>query len=102
MAISAAPEPQPVKRHGPLIAASTLIGIGMGGFADGIVLHQILQWHNMISAKLPPDTLLNSKTNMFWDGMFHAFTWIVTLVGIIQLWNVVKDRATPLSNRILF
>ena len=27
--------------------AGILIGIGMGGFVDGIVLHQIAQWHNM-------------------------------------------------------
>jgi uncharacterized membrane protein len=27
--------------------AGLLIGIGMGGFVDGIVLHQIAQWHNM-------------------------------------------------------
>jgi uncharacterized membrane protein len=101
MAIPAEYQTHPQKRTGPLIAASTLLGIGMGGFVDGIVLHQILQWHNMISAKLPPDTLLNSKTNMFWDGMFHAFTWIITMVGLILLWNAVKDRTIPLSNRIL-
>jgi uncharacterized membrane protein len=26
-----------------------LLGIGLGGFFDGIVLHQILQWHHMLS-----------------------------------------------------
>jgi uncharacterized membrane protein len=25
-----------------------LIGIGLGGFADGILLHQVLQWHNQL------------------------------------------------------
>src|SRR4051812_36902106 len=39
----------------PLIAAGTLLGIGMGGFVDGIVLHQMLQVHNMLSAKRPRD-----------------------------------------------
>ena len=38
----------------PLIAAATLLGIGMGGFVDGILFHQILQFHNMLSA---PDTI---------------------------------------------
>jgi uncharacterized membrane protein len=102
MAVSAESAARPEKRLGPVIAACTLLGIGMGGFVDGIVLHQILQWHNMISHRLPPDTLLNSKTNMFWDGMFHAFTWMVTLIGLILLWNALKDRTTTLSNRILF
>lgn len=91
----------PVSRSGPIIAATTLIGVGMGGFVDGIILHQILQWHNMLSAKLPPDTLLKAKTNMFWDGMFHAAVWIVTLIGIVMLWNAVKDRAVNLSNKLL-
>jgi uncharacterized membrane protein len=26
------------------------LGIGLGGFVDGIVLHQILQWHHMSTA----------------------------------------------------
>ena len=37
----------------PLISAGTMLGIGMGGFVDGIVLHQMLQVHNMLSAKRP-------------------------------------------------
>jgi uncharacterized membrane protein len=85
---------------GPLIAAATLIGIGMGGFVDGIVLHQILQWHQMISAKLPPDTVLNKEVNMFWDGIFHAFTWLTTAVGIYLLWRLVYNRAAALSGKI--
>lgn len=88
------------KRSGPITAAATLIGVGMGGFVDGILLHQILQWHNMLSAKLPPDTLLNSKINMFWDGMFHAFVWLVTFIGILLLWKAVKDPQVNLSNRL--
>ena len=57
----------------PLIAAGTLLGIGMGGFVDGILFHQILQVHNMLSAKYPPTTLVNAEINMVWDGLFHAF-----------------------------
>jgi uncharacterized membrane protein len=57
--------------RGPLIAAGTLMGTGMGGFVDGILFHQVLQIHNMLSAKLPPNTLINAKVNMIWDGLFH-------------------------------
>jgi uncharacterized membrane protein len=66
----------------PLIAAGTIIGIGMGGFVDGILFHQILQLHNMLSAKIPPTTLVNVETTMVWDGLFHALTWAVTAIGI--------------------
>jgi uncharacterized membrane protein len=62
----------------PLITACTTIGIGLGGFFDGIVLHQILQWHEMLSNKIPPINLINKSVNMFWDGVFHFFCLLVT------------------------
>ena len=42
-----------------------MLGIGMGGFVDGILFHQVLQTHNMLSAKYPPTTLVNAEINMF-------------------------------------
>ena len=36
------PSPMPAK------AAGILYGLGLGGFIDGTVLHQILQWHHML------------------------------------------------------
>jgi uncharacterized membrane protein len=30
-------------------SAGILFGLGLGGFFDGIVLHQILQWHHMLT-----------------------------------------------------
>ena len=37
--------------------AGIVLGLGLGGFVDGIALHQIMQWHNMGSAVLPPTTM---------------------------------------------
>ena len=62
--------------------AGVVIGVGLGGFIDGIVLHQIAQWHNMGSAVLPPITMEAMRLNMVWDGWFHAATWVVTLLGV--------------------
>lgn len=81
----------------PLMAAGTLIGIGMGGFVDGILFHQILQVHNMISGKLPTDTLTNMEINMMWDGLFHALTWVMTASGISLLWKAGEKGANTLS-----
>jgi uncharacterized membrane protein len=67
---------------GTRIGAAVLLGIGLGGFVDGILLHQILQWHNMLSNVVEPSALVTMKFNMVWDGMFHALTWLTTLVGI--------------------
>lgn len=27
-----------------------LLGVGLGGFVDGIVLHQVLHWHHVLTA----------------------------------------------------
>lgn len=70
------------------VAAGILLGIGLGGFFDGIVLHQLLQWHHMFtSAGLPADTLANLRLNTFFDGVFHAVTWVFTVAGLALLWR---------------
>jgi uncharacterized membrane protein len=78
--------------RGALIAAGTLLGTGLGGFLDGILLHQILQWYNMLSNRIVPDDLSAVKINMVWDGLFHAFTWTVTVLGLALLWRAGERR----------
>jgi uncharacterized membrane protein len=68
-----------------LIVAAILLGLGLGGFFDGIVLHQILQWHHMVSTPTPPDTLENLQLNTLGDGIFHAATWVLTVAGVFVL-----------------
>ena len=73
----------------PLLAGSLLLGIGLGGFFDGILFHQILQAHNMLSNIFFPDTLQNVEINMFWDGLFHAFLgkhahWYLSIMAGIK------------------
>ena len=62
-----------------------VLGVGLGGFADGIALHQIAQWHNMGSAVLPPTTMDAMRRNMAWDGWFHAATLVLTIAGVYAL-----------------
>jgi uncharacterized membrane protein len=71
--------------------AGILLGIGLGGFFDGILFHQILQTHNMLTGRLPKSSIPNIEVNMFWDGIFHAATWTVTLVGVLMLWNAGRQ-----------
>jgi uncharacterized membrane protein len=75
------------------VRSGIVLGIGLGGFADGILLHMILQWHHMISHRIPPDTMPAMEINMFWDGIFHVFTWIMCVVGIGLLWSAAKHGA---------
>ena len=83
----------------PLIAAGIVMGAGLGGFVDGIVFHQILQWHNMLSAKIPPNDLVSAKANMIWDGLFHAAVWLLTVVGLAMLWRAGSRADVPWSGR---
>ena len=78
------------QQRGPVISSGILLGTGLGGFLDGILLHQILQWHNMLSSHRPPTDLVSMKYNMVWDGLFHAFTWIVTVLGVVRLFSAGK------------
>ena len=91
----------PTVRRTPLVAAGLLLGAGLGGFVDGILLHQILQWHNMLSSQLPPDTLVRAKINMYWDGLFHAAVWVLTVVGLAMLWAAAGRSDVPHSGRTL-
>ncbi len=85
----------------PLATAGMTIGIGMGGFFDGILFHQILQVHNMMSARIPTDTLVGAKVNMVWDGLFHAVVWAVTAAGIAMLWRATAQGRAAGSGRTL-
>ena len=72
---------------------TVLLGIGLGGFFDGIVLHQILQWHHILSAHTPPDSLASLQINTLADGLFHGATWCVTTIGLLLLWAAVRGGA---------
>ena len=63
---------------------SFILGIGLGGFVDGIVLHQILQWHHMLTGDgggEPMTTVAGLEANTLVDGFFHAATWILVVAG---------------------
>jgi uncharacterized membrane protein len=65
--------------------AGLALGMGLGGFLDGIVLHQLLQLHGTVSSRVPLTTLLGAKVNMFWDGVFHAGVWTLTVAGVVLM-----------------
>jgi uncharacterized membrane protein len=72
-----------------------LLGVGLGGFFDGIVFHQLLQWHHMLtSAGYPPESVPNLEVNTFWDGVWHATTYVFLALGILIIWRM--ERRTHL------
>ena len=72
-------------------------------FVDGIVLHQLLQWHHLLSNgeadRARPARPQSSETVdgleflILWDGIFHAAAWVVLLAGL--LWTVRRLAAAP-------
>lgn len=69
------------------MAGGILAGVGLGGFVDGIVFHQLLQWHHLVSSHDDnrPTSLDALEFNVLWDGIFHVATWVATLAGLLLL-----------------
>ena len=89
-----------------------ILGVGLGGFVDGIVLHQILQWHHMLTSTdsdniglpyYPADTVQGLQINTLADGLFHTVTWLAVLIGLGVLYSRVSGtRERVWSSRALW
>ena len=78
-----------------------LLGLGLGGFFDGIVLHQLLQWHHMLSTRYPPTTLENLRINTLWDGLFHSATYVLVVAGLFLLWRRRESLQRSSATRMI-
>ena len=65
----------------PLLPVATL-GFGLGAFADGIVLHQVLQWHHLTSSYTD-----DQSAGVLADGLFHAGAWLVVVGALVWAWR---------------
>jgi uncharacterized membrane protein len=67
---------------------ATLLGIGIGGAVDGIVLHQLLQWHHLLTATgdHPASTVAGLEANTVADGAFHLVALAFVIAGVAMLW----------------
>jgi uncharacterized membrane protein len=63
----------------PWLKYALLLGVAFGGFFDGILLHQILQWHHLLSL-IPAVTDL--RTQVLWDGYFHLLMYVLAMMGL--------------------
>jgi uncharacterized membrane protein len=88
-------------RYEKIRNAAILLGVGLGGFVDGIALHQIAHWHQMLSARIPPATVEAMQRNMMADGWFHAAVWLVTLAGILALYRGLRGPGPLPATRTL-
>ncbi len=96
-----APAGTPTQR--PITGPAVLLGVGFGGLFDGIVLHQILQWHHMLTSEgdFPATTVRGLEINTLWDGLFHAITYVLVTVGLFVLWDRARSGAVAWSWKAL-
>ncbi|MGW9231982.1 DUF2243 domain-containing protein [Pseudorhizobium sp. NPDC055634] len=79
----------------PLDAPSTLsstfhwsghaLGFALGGFFDGILLHQVLQWHHLLSGL--QEAGKDIRFLIMTDGLFHVLMYVIAAVGLWLLWR---------------
>ncbi len=86
-------------RPAALACAGVALGFGLGGFFDGILLHQVLQWHHLLSGveQARGDIRLLILT----DGLFHLLMYVITGVGLWLLWLGRWQFPAPAADRRL-
>jgi uncharacterized membrane protein len=73
-------------RARPPRAPAFVLGLGLGGFIDGIVLHQVLQWHHMLTdAGESANTVAGLEANTLADGFFHLATWFLVAAAMVLM-----------------
>lgn len=80
--------------------AGYLLGFSLGGFFDGILLHQILQWHHLLlGLERPP--FQDIKVQILADGLFHILMYFIALAGLWLLWKARREIAALSTDRVL-
>lgn len=100
------------RSRGSLQLPGLVLGVGLGGFVDGILLHQLLRWHHMLTGTdadnigvryYSPHTTSGLKMNTVWDGVFHTVCWLAVLIGLAVLYQrVTTDRRRVWTSRALW
>ena len=71
--------------------AGATLGFALGGFFDGILLHQILQWHHVLSGlgdvSRGGASWHSLRVQVLADGLFHALMYVIALTGLWLLWR---------------
>src|SRR4051795_7041623 len=66
--------------------AGVLIGVGVAGFVDETVFHQLLHWHHFYDRSTPAAGLVS-------DGLFHAFGWFAVVIGLVLVADTARRAA---------
>lgn len=78
-----------------------LLGFSLGGFFDGILLHQVLQWHHLLSG-VSGEAFRDIRVQILADGLFHVLMYVLAFVGVWLLWRARRAPSVPGTDRRLF
>lgn len=73
-----------IRRRHSVLLTGFLLGVGIIGFLDEAVFHQILQWHTFYWGTDEHGRILS-------DGLFHTGSTLVLLWGAYRLWRTPRD-----------
>ncbi|HEY0521983.1 MAG TPA: DUF2243 domain-containing protein [Stellaceae bacterium] len=76
-------------------SAGFLLGFAMSGFLDGILFHQVLQWHHLLS-NVSGSWIADIRVQILADGLFHVAMYVVAAAGLWMLWRD-RDRFSSAS-----
>ena len=83
-------------RSWQFLLAGLALGFGLGGFFDGILLHQILQWHHLLSGL--EEARRDVRVLIMTDGLFHLLMYAVSAVGLWLMW---RSRSSQRDRHLL-
>lgn len=81
-------------KKGLIHIGSFVMGFGFLGALDGIIFHQLLQWHSVFMAADRPGQIMS-------DGLFHLAVTITLVLGGILLWTAGNPADLSKGVRIL-
>ncbi len=73
--------------------SGALVGVGVAGFVDETVFHQLLHWHHFYDRSTPDAGLVS-------DGIFHAFSWFAVVAGLFW-YAALRHRSELVTTRWL-
>ncbi len=80
----------PRRERGKSIAAGALFGVGIAGFIDETIFHQLLHWHHFWDGG-------SASAGLISDGLFHAGSWICLVAGLFWFADLRRRGATVLQ-----
>lgn len=90
-------EPIPRGKRALRFVPGLVLGVGFGAMLDGLLFHELLQWHHFLSdvEGYSMHTMEGLEENTLADGLFHLFAMVVSFIGVVLLWRAGRDGALP-------